>query len=84
MANEDSFIGMGHNPDPGVPDIPMGFGMRLFQDPRARSAFESLTDEEKTKVIGYIQASSTGDDARNRIDTAVENLASGSNTFFEY
>ncbi len=74
MANKDRFIGMGHNPNPNVPDIPLGLGMALFQEQSARSAFENLSDGEKTRLIGYIQSSATGEDARHRINTTVENL----------
>lgn len=78
-----SFIGMGHNPNPKVPDIPMGFGMALFKTPEARHNFENLSDEEKTKLIGYIQSNNaTGSDARQKITSAVENLKNGNSSFF--
>jgi len=82
MENQNSFIGMGHNPNPNVPDIPMGFGMGLFQQPQARSFFERLSDDEKTRLIGYIQSSVSGEDAKRRIDTAIENLRASNKSFF--
>lgn len=81
--NNKSFIGMGNNPNPGVPDIPLGFGMALFQNPEARRNFENLSDDEKARLIGYIQSNnSTGRDAKQKISTAVENLKNGNNSFY--
>jgi len=82
MEDAKDFIGMGHNPNPNVPDIPMGLGMGLFQEPQARSCFESLDDGEKTRLIGFIQSSATGEDAKQKIGTAIENLKNGDKSFF--
>jgi hypothetical protein len=82
MDNKN-FIGMGHNPNPNVPDIPLGFGMALFKAPEARQNFENLSDDEKTRLIGYIQSNNaTGQDAKHKIATAVENLKKGNRSFF--
>ena len=75
MNHTDSFIGVGKNPNPNVPDIPLGFGMELAQNPAAMTAYGSLSDAEKTRMIGHIQASATGDDAKERIRQAVNQLA---------
>jgi len=82
MDKHSDFIGMGHNPNQGVPDIPMGLGMALFQDSAARDTFEHLSDAQKTKLIRYVQSSVTGDDAKNHIHTAVERLRDGDKSFF--
>ncbi|MDR0325982.1 MAG: YdeI/OmpD-associated family protein [Oscillospiraceae bacterium] len=74
MAN-NPFIGIGHNPE--GPDLPLGLGMRLAQEPRAMDTFGTLNEGQKTQVISYIQAASTGDDAQNRIETAVTSLREG-------
>jgi len=74
MANSP-FIGIGHNPE-GV-DLPLGFGMRLAQEPRAMDTFGSLDEGGKNRVVSYIQAASSGDDAKNRIETAVNSLSHG-------
>lgn len=69
------FIGLGHNPE--GPDLPLGFGMRLAQDPAAMDTFGALDREQKNRVISYIQASHTGSDAENRIESAVNSLRDG-------
>ncbi|MCL2512529.1 MAG: YdeI/OmpD-associated family protein [Oscillospiraceae bacterium] len=69
---ENNFIGIGHNP--GGPDLPLGLGMQLAQDPQAMDAFGKLTKQQKTDMISYIQQSVTGEDAENRIISAVNRL----------
>jgi len=76
----ENFIGLGHNPNPNVPDIPEGFGAALSREPEARSCFENLSASQKTTVIQYIQSDNiTGGDARNKINHAVASLKN--NTF---
>lgn len=82
MQNDQGFIGMGHNPNPEVPDIPLGLGMALFQDAQARTFFENLSNDEKTRLIKYIQSSVSGEDAKHRIYTAVSNLRNSDKSFF--
>ncbi len=73
--DKQNFIGMGQNPDPDVPDIPLGLGMALFQETDARQFFENLSDAGKTRVIRYVQSGNvTGDDAEAKILTAVDGL----------
>lgn len=83
MSENQSFIGIGPNPDPNVPDIPLGLGMALFQDQDARNCFEGLNDSQKTQVINYVQTGNvTGYDARNKIDNAVSKLRNHTLDFF--
>ena len=75
MDEQKGFIGMGHNPNPNVPDIPLGFGIALLENAGARSYFESLSDEQKTKVINHIHdGNKTGQDARRKINETLESL----------
>ncbi|WP_461612324.1 hypothetical protein [Clostridium sp. Marseille-QA1073] len=81
MSNKN-FIGMGHNPNPNVPDIPEGFAMALLQEPDARTSFQNLSDEQKTNVIRYIQNNNlTGTEAKNKINNAIKNLNNNSIDF---
>ena len=66
------FIGMGSNPD--GPDLPLGLGMRLEEEPEATSNYGRLTQEQQAAVVRYIQACTTGEDAQNRIEHAVQCL----------
>jgi hypothetical protein len=72
MNQDTPFIGVGRNPE--GPDLPLGFGMLLAQEPDAISRYGALTNEQKTQVIHYIQSGATGEDARNRIANAVIGL----------
>jgi len=74
MSNSP-FIGTGHNPE-GV-DLPLGFGMRLAQEPRAMDTFGALDECGKNQVVSYIQAASNGEEAKNRIESAVSSLSCG-------
>ena len=60
--------------NPGVPDIPLGLGMKLMQDPLAADTFGQMTNAQKTAMIQFIQGGATGDDAKNRIADAVSKL----------
>lgn len=69
-----AFVGMGVNPETGAPDIPLGFGMALSQDVEAMSFFGSLSGDLKAGVIRYVQSGSTGPEAKERIQTAAQNM----------
>jgi len=78
MNNNDFYIGMGHNPNPNVPDIPEGLSMALHNDTKAREAFQKLNDTQKSDLIHYIQSNNqTGFDAKNKIEDAMEELRGG-------
>ncbi len=80
--NDKNFIGLGHNPNPNVPDIPEGFGSELSKEPEARTYFENLSDIEKTNVIRYIQSNNlTGDEARNKISNVIKSLKNNTSDF---
>ena len=68
----NTYIGTGINPD--GKDLPLGFGMQLAQNADAMSAFAALPQDEKDRVIDYIQSGSDGGDAKHRIASAIENL----------
>lgn len=73
--NADKFIGTGKNPNPNVPDLPLGFGMELAQNPKAADAFGHLTDEQKTAIINRIQSSATGKQAKDSIVREINELS---------
>lgn len=75
MAEDSPFIGVGHNPE--GPDLPLGFGMLLAQEPEAVARYGRLTNQQKEAVIHYIQSGMTGEDAKNRIANAVYGLRDG-------
>jgi len=77
--NKPPFLGMGRNPE--GPDLPLGFGMLLAQEPAAVTRYGQLTNEQKSSVIRYIQSGATGEDAKNRIANAVIGLRDGNMGF---
>lgn len=72
---KEPFIGTGHNPE--GPDMPMGFGMLLAQDPQAVETYGKLDDRDKAAVIEYVQDVKTGGEAKAHIKNALNNLHNG-------
>ncbi|MGI6403776.1 MAG: YdeI/OmpD-associated family protein [Oscillospiraceae bacterium] len=73
MEHSNQFIGIGKNPD--GPDLPLGLGMELAQNPKAMNAFGTMTKSQKASMISHIQAATTGEDAKQRIREAVNQLS---------
>ncbi|MCL2843084.1 MAG: YdeI/OmpD-associated family protein [Oscillospiraceae bacterium] len=72
------FIGMGKAPD-GV-DLPLGLSMGLSMHPRAMDTFGKMTHQEKTAAIQYVQSATTGQDAKRRIENAIQQMEHGQTT----
>ena len=66
------FSGVGTNPD--GPDLPLGLGMRLAQDPKALTAFGAMSNTQKESLVRYVQGGRTGADAQERMAGAVQRL----------
>lgn len=76
------FVGLGKNPDPSGLDMPIGFGMELYQNSDALHCFAALSQDERNDIIRYIEASKTGEEAKERINNAVKNLNHRNPRFF--
>jgi hypothetical protein len=63
------------------PDMPVGLGMSLAQNNKAFSYFGSLSESDKAKVINYVKGSSTGEQAKSRVQDAVNMLSENRNDF---
>lgn len=61
----------------GKSQIPIGLGMRLAMDMKAMTNFTNLPDERKQELIKYIEESTTGEEAKNRVMEVVSNLREG-------
>ena len=70
-----TFIGTGKNPD--GPDLPLGLGMRLAQEPSAMETFGKMSNGQKETMIKYLQSTNTGEEAESRMSEVVENLKNG-------
>ncbi|HHV11707.1 MAG TPA: hypothetical protein GXX75_15650 [Clostridiales bacterium] len=57
--------------------LPVGLGMKLALDMSAMTNFVRLSDDKKKQLVGYIEGSTTGDEARNRVNEVVSNLHKG-------
>lgn len=64
----------------GRTQLPIGLGMKLALDLKAMANFANLPDEKKKELISYIESSTTGDEAKNRVEEVVSNLRE--NSFF--
>jgi len=51
--------------------------MKLALDMSAMTNFVRLSDDKKKQLVGYIEGSTTGDEARNRVNEVVSNLHKG-------
>lgn len=57
--------------------LPEGLGFRLAMDMKAMSSFVNLPDGDKKQMISYIESSTTGEEAKNRVMEVVNRLHSG-------
>ena len=58
-------------------ELPVGLGMRMALDMKAMTKFASLSQEEKKNLINYVESSTTGEEARNRVSEVISNLHNG-------
>ncbi|NLP35792.1 MAG: hypothetical protein GX359_11500 [Clostridiales bacterium] len=57
--------------------LPVGLGMRLALDMEAMTNFSKLPDGRKKELVNYIQGSTSGQDAKNRVTEVVSSLHNG-------
>jgi hypothetical protein len=57
--------------------LPEGLGFRLALDMEAMTNFVNLPKDRKDQLVDYIQSSTSGDDAKNRVTEIVSNLHKG-------
>ena len=62
-------------------NMPIGLMMSLAQHEKAMKAFGRMDDEQQKSVIRYVEDSTTGQEAKNRIQKTVENLEQGNSGF---
>ncbi len=55
-------------------ELPEGLLMRMGMDMNAMTNFVNMPDANKRQLINYIQSSTTGDEARNRVDEVINYL----------
>lgn len=54
--------------------LPIGFTMRLSQDLKAMENFAAMSEREKIEIVNYIQGATTGEEAEERVTSAVARL----------
>lgn len=57
--------------------LPVGLGMRLALDMDAMKSFVNLSDQSKKELVDYIEGSTSGEEAKNRVTEVVHNLHNG-------
>lgn len=55
-------------------NIPIGFSMSLAQNPAALNNYSNLSDEEREKINTQIKSSTTGHEAKNKIENIISDL----------
>lgn len=65
----------------GAGNMPIGLMMSLAQHENAMKNFGRLDDEKQKSVIRYVEDSTTGEEAKSRIQKAVQNLEDGNTGF---
>ncbi|MDR1101275.1 MAG: YdeI/OmpD-associated family protein [Clostridiales bacterium] len=71
----ENFIGTGKNPNPNEPDIPLGLGMELAQNPKAMENFGKMSAERRADIINRVQNAKTGEDAKTNISQVISELS---------
>ena len=54
--------------------LPEGLGFKLAMDLQAMTNFIHLSEEKKEELVQYVQGSSSGEEARYRVNEVVRNL----------
>lgn len=62
-------------------NMPIGLMMSLAQHENAMKNFGRLDDVRQKSVIRYVEDSTTGEEAKSRIQKAVQNLEDGNTGF---
>jgi len=57
--------------------LPEGLGFRLAMDMKAMTSFVNMPDNNKKQMIDYIESSTTGEEAKNRVSEVISNLHNG-------
>lgn len=64
-------------------NVPVGFTMNLAQSPQALNYYSNLSEEERNKINNYIESSTSGNEAKKRIENVISNLENNHlNTLF--
>ncbi|HCW80975.1 MAG TPA: hypothetical protein DG942_07745 [Ruminococcaceae bacterium] len=62
-------------------EMPIGLMMSLAMHPEAMHSFGQMDDEKQQSVIRYVENAKTGEEAKNRIYSAIKDLENGSTSF---
>ena len=63
------------------PEIPTGLMSRMAHSTRAMDGFFSLDDSRRDALVQYIQGAQTGEEAKSRMEEAVEALEQADSPF---
>lgn len=69
---------MSQNNEIPAEEMPIGLMMQMAHNTRAMDGFFSMDTGRQQQLLDYIRASSTGTEAKSRIEHAVESLAESS------
>lgn len=63
-------------------ELPVGLAMQLAMHEHAMLNFSALREDQRAALVRFVQGAQTGEEAKQRIQTAVERLEAGAHTFF--
>lgn len=62
-------------------NIPIGLIMSIAQNENAFKYYANLDENTKSRINSYVQNSTTGDDAKQRVDTTISHLENNNLNF---
>ena len=77
--DQGTFIGVGPNPE--GPDLPLGLGMQLAQNPKAMAVFGKMSKAEKAALVRHVQSAITGEGAESLMEDAINQLSENKTHF---
>lgn len=67
--------------DQKIPELPAGLMGRMAHSTRAMNGFFSLEEGRQQALVSYIQSAQSGEEAKSRIEEAVEALEQSETPF---
>lgn len=64
-------------------DMPIGFLFSMSQNDKAMSYYSSLSQTQKESISKYLQNCSSGNEAKEKINTTINNLENNNISFLE-
>jgi len=64
-------------------DIPLGFLFSISQNNKAMNFYSSLLEHQKESISKYLQNCSSGEEAKEKLNTVINNLENNNLSFID-